>query len=363
MVRSCGPTVPADVNPGVLLGTVLGVGQRNGRDKVTLVCSPAIYDFGAWAEQLLAESTGKEGKGLVPIDGEPLVSPDEYGKDRVFVYLRVADQVDPAQERAIDAIEKSGQPVVRITLNGHMEIVQQFFMWEFAVAVAGSFIGIDAFNQPDVEASKVATRKLTDEYNDTGKLPEEKPILTEGALSLFADERNAGSVRAETLDEAITKHFARLGSGDYAAVLAYIERNKAHRDALQDIRAVILNRKHVATVGEFGPRFLHSTGQAYKGGPNSGVFLQITASATRSASSRRRRRAAISTCSPNASGARSASTSPATSPAGSRASSRRSSTRWPDHVTATTDRHFRGARLCRSASSGSAAWAATSASD
>jgi transaldolase/glucose-6-phosphate isomerase len=277
MVRSCGPTVPANVNPGVLLGTVMGICQRNGRDKVTLVCSPAIYDFGAWAEQLLAESTGKEGKGLVPIDGEPLGAPDLYGHDRLFVYLRIADQVDPAQERAIDAIEKSGQPVVRITLNGHMEIVQQFFLWEFATAVAGSFIGIDAFNQPDVEASKIATRKLTDEYNKTGKLPDEKPILTEGALSLFADERNAGSVRAESLDEAMTKHFARLGSGDYAAVLAYIERNKAHRDALQEIRGLILNRKYVATVGEFGPRFLHSTGQAYKGGPNSGVFLQVTA--------------------------------------------------------------------------------------
>jgi transaldolase/glucose-6-phosphate isomerase len=278
MVRACAAGVPPDANPGVQLGVFFGAGQKIGRDKVTLICSPAIDDFGAWAEQLLAESTGKEGKGLVPVDGEPVAAPDHYGKDRLFVYLRVADQIDAAQEAGVAALEQAGHPVARITLNGHMEIVQQFFMWEFATAVAGSIIGIDAFNQPDVEASKIETKKLTDEYSKSGKLSEAAPVWQgDGHLTVFTDERNAASVNAETFDEVMTKHFARLGAGDYAAVLAYIERSPAHREALQKLRTLIRDRRHVAAVAEFGPRFLHSTGQAYKGGPNSGVFLQITA--------------------------------------------------------------------------------------
>jgi transaldolase/glucose-6-phosphate isomerase len=278
MVRACAAGVPPDANPGVQLGVFFGAGQKLGRDKVTLICSPAIYDFGAWAEQLLAESTGKEGKGLVPVDGEPVAAPDHYGNDRLFVYLRVADQTDAAQEAGVAALEKAGHPVARITLNGHMEIVQQFFLWEFATAVAGSIIGIDAFNQPDVEASKIETKKLTDEYSKSGKLVEAPPIWQDDhGLKVFTDPRNAASVTAETFDEVMTKHFARLGAGDYAAVLAYIERGPANREALQELRTLIRDRRHVATVAEFGPRFLHSTGQAYKGGPNSGVFLQITA--------------------------------------------------------------------------------------
>ena len=277
MVRACAAGTPPDANPGVQLGTVLGIGQKLGHDKVTIITSPVIYDFGAWLEQLLAESTGKLGRGLVPVDNEPLASPDHYGKDRLFAYLRVADQTDAAQERAVEALEKAGQPVIRVTLNGHMEIAQQFFLWEFATAVAGSIIGINAFDQPDVEASKIETKKLTDEYNKTGKLPDEAPFFEGEGIKLFADARNMQSLKGDTLDEVFTKHYARLGSGDYAAVLAYIERSDENRAAMQKLRTLIRDRKHVATCSEFGPRFLHSTGQAYKGGPNSGVFLQITA--------------------------------------------------------------------------------------
>jgi transaldolase/glucose-6-phosphate isomerase len=277
MVHACSAGTPPDANPGVQLGAILGVAAKHGRDKLTIVAAPAIADFGAWLEQLVAESTGKKGTGIVPIDGEPVIASDHYGTDRLFAYLRVADQIDAAQEAAVAALEKAGQPVIRVTLNGHLEIAQLFFLWEFAVAVTGAVMGIHVFDQPDVEASKIETKKLTEAYTKTGKLPDETPFLTEGALSLFADARNAAALGGGSFADAIHKHLATIGAGDYFAVLGYIERNKTHIDTLRAIRVAVLEHKHVATVAEFGPRFLHSTGQAYKGGPNSGVFIQLTA--------------------------------------------------------------------------------------
>jgi transaldolase/glucose-6-phosphate isomerase len=277
MVRSCSPGSPAGANPGVLLGTILGVAARHGRDKVSIVASPGMSDLGAWLEQLLAESTGKIGKGIVPIDDEPLASGDVYGEDRVFAYLRLADAPDAAQDAAMAALEKSGQPVVRVALNGHQELGQQFFLWEFATAVAGSIIGINAFNQPDVEASKVKTKELTDAYNKTGSLSSESPFATFDGVRLYADERNASALKGGTLADVLKALFAQVHAGDYFGLLAYVERTPGRIDVLQKLRAAIRDSKRVATVGEFGPRFLHSTGQAYKGGPNSGVFLQITA--------------------------------------------------------------------------------------
>ena len=277
MVQACSAGTPPEANPGVVLGAILGEAQRAGHDKVTIVASPGIADLGAWLEQLLAESTGKLGRGLVPIDNETLADPAVYGKDRLFTYLHADDKPDAAQDEAVAALEKSGQPVVRVTLNGHQELGQQFFLWEFATAVAGSIIGIDAFDQPDVEASKIKTRELTDAAGKTGKLPEESPFASFDGVRLFADETNAASVRADTLVETLRKHFARAQAGDYIAVLAYIERNPEHIAQIQTLRLLIRDRKHLAVAAEFGPRFLHSTGQAYKGGPNSGVFLQITA--------------------------------------------------------------------------------------
>ncbi len=278
MVRSCAPSAPPVENPGVILGAILGVCQRHGRDKVTIVTSPGIADFGAWLEQLLAESTGKLGKGIVPVDAEPLGAPAVYGDDRVFAYVKLDRDADDAQGRGIAALEAAGQPVVRITVSDTMQLGQEFFRWEMATAVAGSVIGINPFDQPDVEASKVKTRELTAAYERTGALPPEMPFLTDGAFQLFADPRNQAQLAAQASDlkSALTAHFARLGDGDYAALLAYIERNHAHIEAMQNLRRMIRDRTKAATCVGFGPRFLHSTGQAYKGGPNSGVFLQIT---------------------------------------------------------------------------------------
>ena len=277
MVQSCSWGTPPGANPGVVLGTILGEAHKAGHDKVTIIASPGIADLGAWLEQLIAESTGKLGRGLVPIDGETLAAPDAYGNDRLFAYLRLNDAPDPVQEAAMAALEAAGQPVVRVSLNGHLELGQQFFLWEFATAVAGSIIGIDAFDQPDVEASKIKTRELTDAVNKTGKLPEEAPFATFGGVKLFADERNAAALHGGSLAEVLKAQFARAGAGDYVGILAYVERNPEHIAQLQKLRLLIRDKTKLATAAEFGPRFLHSTGQAYKGGPNSGVFLQITA--------------------------------------------------------------------------------------
>ena len=277
MVRSCDANVPPVENPGVVLGTILGVLGKSGRNKITIVASPGIADFGAWLEQLLAESTGKQGKGLIPVDGEPLGSPDVYGDDRLFAYLRLSAEADKVQDDAVAALERAGLPVVRIAVSDPYHIGQEFFRWEFATAVAGAILGIDPFDQPDVEASKDETRELTTAYEKTGKLPAETALFDKDGIALFTDDKNRKALGpANTLVDYLKAHFGRLEAGDYCALLAYIERNPRHYDALQDIRVLIRDRKRVATCVGFGPRFLHSTGQAYKGGPNSGVFLQIT---------------------------------------------------------------------------------------
>lgn len=281
MVHSCASSVAAKENPGVVLGTILGVLAKGGRDKVTLITSPGIADLGAWLEQLLAESTGKDGKGLIPVDREPLGTPDVYGNDRLFVYIRLDSTPDSAQDAAVEALEQARQPVVRIAIADPYQIGQEFFRWEIATAVAGSIIGINAFNQPDVEASKIVTRQLTAEYEKTGKLPSQSPILTADGIQLFTDPKNAAILtntvgKSPSLVDYLRAHLNRLQAGDYLALLAYIERNDEHQVQLQAIREQIRDTKQVATCLGFGPRFLHSTGQAYKGGPNSGVFLQIT---------------------------------------------------------------------------------------
>ena len=280
MVRACGPSAAVEENPGAALGIILGAAANSGRDKVTIITSPGISDLGAWLEQLLAESTGKIGKGIIPVDRERLGSPDVYGNDRLFVYLRVENDADADQGAKVDALEKKGHPVVRITMPGIYDLGAEFFRWEIATAVAGAIIGINAFNQPDVEASKVATRSLTSEYEKTGSLPSEKPFFEDAGIKLFSDEKNATELARTASDKSIAAyvkaHLSRIKAGDYFAVLGYIQMNAEHEQALQGIRHAVRDRKLVATCLGFGPRFLHSTGQAYKGGPNSGVFLQIT---------------------------------------------------------------------------------------
>lgn len=281
MQKACGPSVSVEENPGAVLGIILGSAAVAGRDKVTIITSPGIWDLGAWLEQLLAESTGKIGKGIIPVDREALGSPEVYGSDRVFAYMRLETAVDARQEAKVAALEKAGQPVVRITMPDIYDLGAEFFRWEIATAVAGSIIGINAFNQPDVEASKIATRNLTSEYEKTGSLPAEKPILEDSGVKLYTDEKNAAELAKlagsdRSLAGYLKAHLSRIKAGDYFAVLGYIQMNAEHEESLQKVRLSVRDKKRVATCLGFGPRFLHSTGQAYKGGPNSGVFLQIT---------------------------------------------------------------------------------------
>ena len=281
MVRACGPSAPVDDNPGAVLGIILGTAARSGRDKVTIITSPDISDFGAWLEQLLAESTGKVGKGIIPVDREELAAPEVYGNDRVFVYIHTQHAINVKQDAKVGALEQAGHAVLRISMADVYDLGAEFFRWEIATAVAGSIIGINAFNQPDVEASKIATRNLTSEYEKTGSLPAEQPVVEDGGIDLFTDDKNAADLaRAAGGDKSlggyVKAHLGRIGTGDYFAALGYIQMNSEHEKTLQTIRHAVRDKKHVATCLGFGPRFLHSTGQAYKGGPNSGVFLQLT---------------------------------------------------------------------------------------
>ena len=281
MVRACGPSASVEENPGAVLGIILGTAARSGRDKVTILTSPDISDLGAWLEQLLAESTGKTGKGIIPVDREELAAPEIYGNDRLFAYIHTEHATDVRQDAKVGALEEAGHAVLRIAMADVYDLGAEFFRWEIATAVAGSIMGINAFNQPDVEASKIATRNLTSEYERTGSLPAEKPVVEDGDIKLFTDEKNAADLaRAAGGDKSVAgylkAHLGRIKTGDYFAVLGYIQMNSDHEKALQAIRHRVRDKKHVATCLGFGPRFLHSTGQAYKGGPNSGVFLQIT---------------------------------------------------------------------------------------
>jgi hypothetical protein len=281
MVRACGSAAPVEENPGAVLGIILGMAAQSGRDKVTIITSADISDLGAWLEQLLAESTGKVGKGIIPVDRERIAAPEVYGTDRVFVYVHTEHATDVVVDAKVAALEKAGHPVVRISMADVYDLGAEFFRWEIATAVAGSILGINAFNQPDVEASKIATRNLTSEYEKNGSLPAEKPVLEDSGVKLFTDEKNSFALtKAAAGDKSLAgylkAHLNRIRTGDYFAVLGYIQMNAEHEKSLQTIRHAVRDQKQVATCLGFGPRFLHSTGQAYKGGPNSGVFLQVT---------------------------------------------------------------------------------------
>ena len=281
MAEACGPGVPLGENPGVQLGAVLGAAARAGRDKLTVVASPAIEGLGAWLEQLLAESLGKQGKGIVPVDGEPLGPPSAYGADRIFAYLRLASAPSREQDAAVARLAAAGQPVVRIDVAEPMDLGREFFRWEIATAVAGAILEVNPFDQPDVEAAKVAARKVTSAYEREGRLPEESPALEGDGLRLFADPANARALSAAagvgSVDAWVRAHLGRLLPGDYLAVNAFVEASGANAAKIQGIRTRVRDRRKVATTVGFGPRFLHSTGQLHKGGPASGVFLHLTA--------------------------------------------------------------------------------------
>jgi glucose-6-phosphate isomerase len=268
-------------NPAVELGLLLGTAANAGRDKLTIFTSPEIYDLGAWMEQLVAESTGKLGKGITPVDRESIAAPEIYGSDRIFAYIRYAATADKSLDAKVAAIEAAGHPVVHIEIADLYEIFGQFFTWEVATAVAGSVMGINPFDQPDVESAKIETRALTAAYEQTGKLAQLEPILVDNGIKLYATEAYTATLKAAapaaTLAGYLRAHLNQIHLGDYFAALAFLPMFPEHEAAIQRIRHKVRDKKRVATCLGFGPRFLHSTGQDYKGGPNTGVFLQITA--------------------------------------------------------------------------------------
>ncbi|MBI2192654.1 MAG: bifunctional transaldolase/phosoglucose isomerase [Planctomycetes bacterium] len=280
MRHSCDSCVPPADNPGMVLGVAIGELAKQGRDKLTFVTSPAVSDLGAWLEQLLAESTGKEGKGIIPIDDEALGPPEVYGKDRLFAYIRFSAKPDAGQDEKVAALEKDGHPVIRIELTELDNVGEEFFRWEIATAVAGAILGINAFDQPNVQESKDFTKAYLEEFKKNGRLPQSSPFLESGGIRLYADAANAQALEAagaSSLESALAAHLARLQPGDYAAFNAYLDRNGATDQVLRAMRLSVRDRHRVATTLGYGPRFLHSTGQLHKGGPQSGLFLQITA--------------------------------------------------------------------------------------
>jgi glucose-6-phosphate isomerase len=277
--------LPPAENLAVELGLLLGTAANSGRDKLTIFTSPEIYDLGAWMEQLVAESTGKLGKGITPVDREAIAAPDVYGADRIFACIRYAGTADKAADAAlaakVAAIEAAGHPVIHIEIASLYEIFGQFFTWEIATAVAGSVMGINPFNQPDVESAKIETRNLTAAYEQTGKLADRVPVLNDAGIKVYATDNYAATLKVsapgQTLAGLLRAHLNQIHSGDYFAALAYLPMFPEHEAAIQGLRHKVRDAKKVATCLGFGPRFLHSTGQDYKGGPNTGVFLEITA--------------------------------------------------------------------------------------
>ncbi len=276
-VIGSGKDVPPAENDAVKLGLAWGLAAKSGRDKLTIIATPSLASLGAWIEQLVAESTGKNGQAIIPIDGEPLSEAGRYGQDRFFLFYRLGAEKDLGQEKVKAELIALGHPVAEITVKDAYHLGQEFFRLEIATAVAGSLLGINPFDQPDVEASKLKTRALTDAYEQTGKLPAETPVFTAPGISIFADAPNAAAIAgATTLEELLAAHLNRAHPGDYVALLAYIHRIQPHTDRLNSLRAALLRARGLASALGFGPRFLHSTGQAYKGGSNNGVFIQIT---------------------------------------------------------------------------------------
>jgi len=273
--------LPPAENPAVQLGLLLGTAANTGRDKLTIFTSPEIYDLGAWMEQLVAESTGKQGKGITPVDREAIAAPEFCGSDRIFACIRYAGTSDNTQDAKVAALEAAGHPVVHIEIASLYEIFDQFFTWEIATSVAGSVMGINPFDQPDVESAKIETRALTSAYEQTGKLPMREPVLVDSGIQLYATEAYAATLNTaaptESLAGYLRAHLDQIHPGDYFAALAFLPMFPEHEAAIQRLRHKVRDVKRVATCLGFGPRFLHSTGQDYKGGPNSGVFLQITA--------------------------------------------------------------------------------------
>ncbi len=273
MAWECRAGVPAENNPGLVLGAIMGGLARHSepRDKLTLLTSPQVSPFGAWVEQLLAESTGKEGTGILPIDREPPRPAEAYGHDRLFIYVRLATDDNEENDKRVTELIAEDHPVVVLHLSKVYKLGAEFFRWEFATAIAGYLLGINPFNQPNVEAAKTQARNALAQYEETETLPEVSPILQKGGFEIYGPETNTQSVA-----EYLTSFLSDARPDDYIATLAYIERDKENFDLLQEMRRLLGKKTGLATTVGFGPRYLHSTGQLHKGGKNNGLFLQIT---------------------------------------------------------------------------------------
>lgn len=274
--EACERCVPAAENPAARLGALLGELARQGRDKVTFVISPPIDSLGLWIEQLIAESTGKEGKGILPVVGEPLGDRGTYGEDRVFVSLRTSHAPDEGVEAKLRVLEEAGHPVVRQVLKDALSLGREFFLWEMATALAGAVLGINPFDQPNVQESKDNTKRLLQIYQENGSLPEQDLLVSEDGCRIYGDPASMGS-QANTLAAVMSLHLARVKVGDYVALTVYLPETERHDQLLQGIRLTVREACKVATTVGYGPRFLHSTGQLHKGGADNGIFIQITA--------------------------------------------------------------------------------------
>ncbi|MDX2253680.1 MAG: glucose-6-phosphate isomerase [Nitrospira sp.] len=254
MAERCKGETPVESNPGAYLGAVMGSLAKTGRDKVTIIASPALATFGLWVEQLLAESTGKEGTGIIPVAQEPVLNPAAYGIDRVFVYLRLKGDANTALDRHVQALAKAHHPVLQFDLRDRYDLGAEFFRWEFATAVAGHLLGIHPFDQPNVQESKDNTNRVLGDFQSTGRLPE---------------------LPNSSPAQAVQDLSGRLRPGTYVSILAYTTPSRPFEAAVRRLRQAILLRHHVTTTFGYGPRYLHSTGQLHKGGPNTGVFLEL----------------------------------------------------------------------------------------
>jgi transaldolase/glucose-6-phosphate isomerase len=271
MLHACSSCVEIADNPGLSLGAMLGELAKNGHDKLTFIVPESLSTLGMWLEQLLAESTGKENTGILPVAGEPLGDASVYGDDRIFAYLSLKNEKDENLDEKVRELISTGQPVVTIRLDDRYDLAQEFFRWEIATATAGAIIGINAFNQPNVQESKDNTKRLLKLVEKEGKLHEESPVVSVDSLKLYASEK------ADNARNLLTEFFKQARAHDYVALQAYLPENPEIEQELQSVRVFLRDHLHLASTLGYGPRFLHSTGQYHKGGPNNGLFLQLTA--------------------------------------------------------------------------------------
>jgi transaldolase/glucose-6-phosphate isomerase len=271
MMQACGSDGAVTDNPGLQLGATMGVLSKAGRDKLTLVVPEALHDLGLWLEQLLAESTGKEGKGILPVAGEPLADPSVYGNDRLFVYVGYENTPDTENRDKLKALEAAGHPVVTILMNEPLDLGAEFFRWEVGTAVAGAVLRINPFDQPNVQESKTATDRVMKVVQEQGHLPAgPAAAATENGVSYFTDAQGDGAVGT------LAAFFGQAKAGDFVNLQAYLTESAEVSQELLEFRQLVQQHLHVATTSGYGPRFLHSTGQFHKGGPNTGLFVQFT---------------------------------------------------------------------------------------